>query len=100
VPKLQVLDLYVWLSFRLDESFPDHELASSQKALCSMWVFLSLCDILICPILSLNYVLTILFYRLIEEFLDRYGWQKPMAGRLPVRKMSSSLLSETARPHL
>ncbi|WJX60044.1 RNA helicase [Trifolium repens] len=69
----KVLDLYVWLSFRLDESFPDHELASSQKALCSM---------------------------LIEEFLDRYGWQKPMAGRLPVRKMSSSLLSETARPHL
>ncbi|GAU18871.1 hypothetical protein TSUD_228610, partial [Trifolium subterraneum] len=52
----KVLDLYVWLSFRLDESFPDHELASSQKALCSM---------------------------LIEEFLDRYGWQKPMAGRLP-----------------
>ncbi|MCI01825.1 ATP-dependent RNA helicase SUPV3L1, partial [Trifolium medium] len=68
-----VLDLYVWLSFRLDESFPDHELASSQKALCSM---------------------------LIEEFLDRYGWQKPMAGRLPVRKMSSSLLSQTMRPNL
>ncbi|WJX54650.1 RNA helicase [Trifolium repens] len=69
----KVLDLYVWLSLRLDESFPDHELASSQKALCSM---------------------------LIEEFLDRYGWQKPMAGRLPVHKMSSSLLSQTARPHL
>lgn len=33
---LKVLDLYVWLSFRLEESFPDRELASSQKAICSM----------------------------------------------------------------
>lgn len=38
VLKLQVLDLYVWLSFRLEESFPDHELAVSQKAICSMCV--------------------------------------------------------------
>ncbi|RDY10643.1 DExH-box ATP-dependent RNA helicase DExH16, mitochondrial, partial [Mucuna pruriens] len=52
----KVLDLYVWLSFRLEESFPDHELASSQKAICSM---------------------------LIEEFLERLGWQRPMARRLP-----------------
>lgn len=32
----KVLDLYVWLSYRLEESFPDRELASSQKAVCSM----------------------------------------------------------------
>ncbi|GLT78559.1 hypothetical protein SLA2020_500900 [Shorea laevis] len=32
----QVLDLYIWLSFRFEDSFPDHELASSQKAACSM----------------------------------------------------------------
>ncbi|XP_020259002.1 ATP-dependent RNA helicase SUV3, mitochondrial isoform X2 [Asparagus officinalis] len=46
----KVLDLYIWLSFRLEESFPDRELASSQKAACSL---------------------------LIEEFLERLGWQKP-----------------------
>ncbi|KAA3481847.1 DExH-box ATP-dependent RNA helicase DExH16, mitochondrial [Gossypium australe] len=46
----KVLELYVWLSFRLDESFPDHELASSQKAICSM---------------------------LIEEYLERLGFQNP-----------------------
>ncbi|XP_047946245.1 DExH-box ATP-dependent RNA helicase DExH16, mitochondrial-like [Salvia hispanica] len=32
----KVLDLYVWLSFHMDECFPDRELASSQKAICSM----------------------------------------------------------------
>lgn len=48
----KVLDLYVWLSFRMKESFPDRELASSQKAACSL---------------------------LIEEFLERLGYQK--AGR-------------------
>ncbi|CAK9154410.1 unnamed protein product [Ilex paraguariensis] len=32
----KVLDLYVWLSFRLEDSFPDRELASSQKAICSL----------------------------------------------------------------
>ncbi|XP_057758693.1 DExH-box ATP-dependent RNA helicase DExH16, mitochondrial [Arachis stenosperma] len=62
----KVLDLYVWLSFRLEESFPDRELAASQKAICSM---------------------------LIEEFLERLGWQMPMARRLPSRKMSTSLSS-------
>ncbi|GAB2294777.1 RNA helicase [Dionaea muscipula] len=46
----KVLELYVWLSFRLDDSFPDRELAASQKSICSM---------------------------LIEEFLERLGWQKP-----------------------
>ncbi|KAJ0981669.1 hypothetical protein J5N97_009924 [Dioscorea zingiberensis] len=44
----KVLDLYVWLSFRLEDSFPDRELASSQKEICSL---------------------------LIEEFLGRVGWQ-------------------------
>ncbi|VFR02257.1 unnamed protein product [Cuscuta campestris] len=34
----KVLDLYVWLSFRLDESFPDRELAASQKSICSMLI--------------------------------------------------------------
>ncbi|KAK9083755.1 hypothetical protein Scep_030226 [Stephania cephalantha] len=47
----KVLELYVWLSFRFDDSFPDRELASSQKAICSL---------------------------LIEEFLERFGWQRPM----------------------
>ncbi|KAK4265579.1 hypothetical protein QN277_026610 [Acacia crassicarpa] len=71
----KVLDLYVWLSFRLEDSFPDRELASSQKAICSM---------------------------LIEEFLDRFGWQKPNAGRLPRRTTTnmSSLLSQRSRPYL
>ncbi|CAH9105125.1 unnamed protein product [Cuscuta europaea] len=46
----KVLDLYVWLSFRLEESFPDRELAASQKAICSL---------------------------LIEDFLEGLGWQKP-----------------------
>lgn len=32
----KVLDLYIWLSFRLENSFPDHEVASSQKASCSL----------------------------------------------------------------
>ncbi|XP_047311575.1 ATP-dependent RNA helicase SUV3, mitochondrial isoform X2 [Impatiens glandulifera] len=45
----KVLDLYVWLGYRLEDSFPDHELASQQKALCSI---------------------------LIEEFLETYGWPK------------------------
>lgn len=45
----KVLDLYVWLSFRMEESFPDREVASSQKAICSL---------------------------LIEDFLERLGWQK------------------------
>ncbi|XP_028555451.1 ATP-dependent RNA helicase SUV3, mitochondrial [Dendrobium catenatum] len=44
----KVLDLYVWLSFRMEESFPDRELASSQKEICSL---------------------------LIEEFLERLGWR-------------------------
>lgn len=43
----KVLDLYVWLSFRMEESFPDRELASTQKAICSS---------------------------LIEDFLERLGW--------------------------
>ncbi|KAG0451127.1 hypothetical protein HPP92_026400 [Vanilla planifolia] len=34
----KVLDLYVWLSFRMEESFPDRELASSQKAICSLLI--------------------------------------------------------------
>ncbi|KVH97362.1 ATP-dependent RNA helicase SUV3, mitochondrial isoform X1 [Cynara cardunculus var. scolymus] len=51
----KVLELYVWLSFRLEDSFPDRELASSQKSICGM---------------------------LIEEFLERLGFQKPMPRRL------------------
>eukprot|EP01018_Ginkgo_biloba_P038820 Gb_37678 [translate_table: standard] len=51
----KVIDLYVWLSFRLEDSFPDRELASSQKALCGM---------------------------LIEEYLERLGWQKSKLRRL------------------
>ncbi|KAI4317875.1 hypothetical protein L6164_025706 [Bauhinia variegata] len=69
----KVLDLYVWLSFRLEDSFPDRELASSQKAICSM---------------------------LIEEFLERFGWQKPKSRRFPVLKTSSSLLSPELRQYL
>ncbi|VAI36599.1 unnamed protein product [Triticum turgidum subsp. durum] len=44
----KVLELYVWLSYRFDDSFPDRELAASQKSICSM---------------------------LIEEYLERSGWQ-------------------------
>ncbi|KAF3790054.1 DExH-box ATP-dependent RNA helicase DExH16 [Nymphaea thermarum] len=32
----KVLDLYVRLSFRLEESFPDREVASAQKEICSL----------------------------------------------------------------
>ncbi|KAF8401729.1 hypothetical protein HHK36_012675 [Tetracentron sinense] len=69
----KVLDLYVWLSFRLEDSFPDRELASSQKAICSL---------------------------LIEEFLERLGWQKPRARSLPPRTSLSSLFSKDIRQHL
>ncbi|XP_021828197.1 DExH-box ATP-dependent RNA helicase DExH16, mitochondrial isoform X2 [Prunus avium] len=64
----KVLDLYVWLSFRLEESFPDRELASSQKSMCSM---------------------------LIEDFLERLGWQKPRSKRLAPRTPLTSLFRKT-----
>ncbi|XP_022854284.1 ATP-dependent RNA helicase SUV3, mitochondrial isoform X4 [Olea europaea var. sylvestris] len=66
----KVLDLYVWLSFHIEDSFPDRELASSQKAICSM---------------------------LIEEFLERLGWQKPNPKILPGRSRLKSLSSQSAR---
>lgn len=44
----KVLELYVWLSFRMEDAFPDREVAASQKSICSM---------------------------LIEEYLERSGWQ-------------------------
>ncbi|CAL5337636.1 hypothetical protein CsSME_00020883 [Camellia sinensis var. sinensis] len=69
----KVLDLYVWLSFRLEDSFPDRELASSQKALCSM---------------------------LIEEFLERFGWQKPNARILARRTSLSSIFAPDVRQHV
>ncbi|KAG5560179.1 hypothetical protein RHGRI_003460 [Rhododendron griersonianum] len=69
----KVLDLYVWLSFRLEDSFPDRELASSQKALCSM---------------------------LIEEFLERLGWQRPRGRALPRRTTLSSLFPQDVRQYL
>ncbi|TXG72097.1 hypothetical protein EZV62_000676 [Acer yangbiense] len=69
----KVLDLYVWLSYRLEESFPDRELASSQKAICSL---------------------------LIEEFLERLGWQNPGAKRIRPRRSLTSLLSQNVRQHL
>ncbi|XP_059649494.1 DExH-box ATP-dependent RNA helicase DExH16, mitochondrial isoform X2 [Cornus florida] len=69
----KVLDLYVWLSFRLEDSFPDHELAASQKAICSL---------------------------LIEEFLESLGWQKPRASRLSRRTSLSSLSSTGIRQYL
>ncbi|KAG8062564.1 hypothetical protein GUJ93_ZPchr0003g18573 [Zizania palustris] len=46
----KVLELYVWLSFRVEDCFPDHELAASQKSICSM---------------------------LIEEYLERSCWKQP-----------------------
>ncbi|KAK9182637.1 hypothetical protein WN944_025782 [Citrus x changshan-huyou] len=69
----KVLDLYVWLSFRLEESFPDRELAASQKAICSM---------------------------LIEEFLERLGWQKPRVKKVTPRPKLSSLLSRDVKQYL
>lgn len=66
----KVLDLYVWLSYRLEESFPDRELASSQKAICSM---------------------------LIEEFLEGQGWQRPRTKRLTQKSKSISLISQETR---
>ncbi|GMN46745.1 hypothetical protein TIFTF001_015917 [Ficus carica] len=61
----KVLDLYVWLSFRLESSFPDHEVASAQKSICSS---------------------------LIEEFLERFGLEKP---KFNIQKLHS--LSERVR---
>eukprot|EP00257_Ricinus_communis_P015505 XP_015573433.1 DExH-box ATP-dependent RNA helicase DExH16, mitochondrial isoform X1 [Ricinus communis] len=69
----KVLDLYVWLSYRLEDSFPDRELAASQKAICSL---------------------------LIEEFLERLGWQKPRTTKLSSRNKTSSLLSKDIRQYL
>ncbi|XP_011030658.1 PREDICTED: ATP-dependent RNA helicase SUPV3L1, mitochondrial isoform X2 [Populus euphratica] len=70
----KVLDLYVWLSFRLEDSFPDRELAASQKAICGL---------------------------LIEEFLERFGWQKqPKMRKLPSRVNSGSLLSKETRQYV
>ncbi|KAJ4835748.1 RNA helicase [Turnera subulata] len=69
----KVLDLYVWLSFRLEESFPDRELADSQKRICSL---------------------------LIEEFLENLGWQKPKARKLRTLNHLRSLLSKDVRPYL
>ncbi|KAK8709625.1 hypothetical protein V6N13_060638 [Hibiscus sabdariffa] len=61
----KVLELYVWLSFRLDEAFPDDELALSQKAICSS---------------------------LIEEFLGRHGWHKPKSSKLTSSTNMKSLM--------
>ncbi|XP_062108271.1 DExH-box ATP-dependent RNA helicase DExH16, mitochondrial isoform X3 [Humulus lupulus] len=69
----KVLDLYVWLSYRLEDSFPDRELAASQKAICSL---------------------------LIEEFLDRFGWHKPRASLANLQPGSTSLLSQRIRKYL
>lgn len=68
----KVLDLYVWLSFRLEESFPDRELASSQKAICSL---------------------------LVEEFLEGHGWQRPRTKRLTQNSRLISLISRETRQH-
>ncbi|KAK6265788.1 hypothetical protein QUC31_016625 [Theobroma cacao] len=69
----KVLELYVWLSFRLEDSFPDRELASSQKAICSL---------------------------LIEEFLERLGWQKPTSRRLTSSATLNSLIANKRRHYL
>ncbi|XP_022137943.1 ATP-dependent RNA helicase SUV3, mitochondrial isoform X2 [Momordica charantia] len=69
----KVLDLYVWLSFRLEESFPDRELAAAQKSVCSM---------------------------LIEEFLGRIGWQRPRTRQLKSNIRSRSLLSSSVKRYL
>ncbi|CAD6206617.1 unnamed protein product [Miscanthus lutarioriparius] len=61
----KVLELYVWLSFRMDDSFPDHEVAASQKSICSM---------------------------LIEEYLERSGWQPQ--GRRKFLRGAQKLLQE------
>ncbi|KAI4369644.1 hypothetical protein MLD38_018065 [Melastoma candidum] len=63
----KVLELYVWLSYRMEDSFPDREVGLSQKALCGM---------------------------LIEEFLLRYGGalNRPMATKLLSRKGLNKLL--------
>ncbi|KAF9618522.1 hypothetical protein IFM89_002217 [Coptis chinensis] len=66
----KVLDLYVWLSYRLEDSFPDRELAASQKSMCSL---------------------------LIEEFLERLGWQRPNKRRLSPRSGRRSVLEQQAR---
>lgn len=34
----KVLDLYVWLSLRLEDSFPDREVAASQKSICNVLI--------------------------------------------------------------
>ncbi|KAK4778386.1 hypothetical protein SAY87_018573 [Trapa incisa] len=62
----KVLDLYVWLSYRLEDAFPDRDMAASQREICSM---------------------------LIEEFLERLGWQKPSHRKLLLRRSSMSQLS-------
>ncbi|KAL8486446.1 hypothetical protein ACS0TY_023218 [Phlomoides rotata] len=60
----KVLDLYVWLSYHLEECFPDREIAASQKAMCSM---------------------------LVEEFLGMNPWQKPSPRKLRRPNLLKSL---------
>ncbi|CAN6303573.1 unnamed protein product [Urochloa humidicola] len=61
----KVLELYVWLSFKVEDSFPDREVAASQKSICSM---------------------------LIEEYLERSGWQPQ--GRRKFLRGPQKLLRE------
>ncbi|CAN6281415.1 unnamed protein product [Urochloa humidicola] len=61
----KVLELYVWLSFKMEDSFPDREVAASQKSICSM---------------------------LIEEYLERSGWQPQ--GRRKFLRGPQKLLRE------
>ena len=95
---LKVLDLYVWLSFRLEDSFPDRELASSQKSICSLWVLLTNFVATCLPCSSLAYHFS-LHFRLIEEFLERLGWQKPKSRKLSRYSAFNSLLSAETRQH-
>ncbi|CAK7327093.1 unnamed protein product [Dovyalis caffra] len=65
----KVLDLYVWLGFRLEDSFPDRELAASQKSICGL---------------------------LIEEFLDRFGGQQQPKWRKLKSRFNSGQLGSSA----
>ncbi|CAM8986133.1 unnamed protein product [Rhodiola kirilowii] len=66
----KVLELYVWLSYRLDDAFPDRDVAASQKAMCSL---------------------------LIEEFLENFGWEMRTVQRPFSKLIRTKLRNRTSQ---
>ncbi|KAK7819800.1 dexh-box atp-dependent rna helicase dexh16 [Quercus suber] len=100
----KVLDLYVWLSFRLEDSFPDHELASSQKAICNLVAEAKGEEVTITCKNEFSFVqrhptafvkvLTEGHLQPVKDFLEGLRWQRTRARRLPPCTRMNSQLSK------